>query len=332
MQQRKSHLEEISVSPAKTQFPERAGRVRLCRMLMSAAFICLSLTGWCLVQAQDQKDAKKRTYSAVLDEMKIPRNRLTSQTRPVDLSAWPKDGAVYGPRPKRLTSEDAGLSLSQLPGVQKISLAKVKRMDVDKQRTGLFLVDIDFIPRELPEALKMQGLTLNSDGTLLMDGTQEPVVAFVTSEVYLMESQEKPYKNNHVMSYLLGESNSIFSPTATPANPFPFACFSFTPWALYHGGFHRWYEADTWVAAFGRDGSGRCSNASPHTRIDYLQTRAAVGWPGSVQHCFNCEQKHAHDEWDVGWFWPAHGIPTTTHSGVWADGNFSFSRTANLTW
>jgi hypothetical protein len=67
-------------------------------------------------------------------------------------------------------------------------------------------------------------------------------------------------------------------------------------------------------------------------RIDYLQTRAAVGWPGSLQYCFACEAEHSHDEWDVGWFWPAHGIPTTTHTGVWADGSFSFSRTANLSW
>ena len=31
-------------------------------------------------------------------------------------------------------------------------------------------------------------------------------------------------------------------------------------------------------------------------------------------------------------FYRAHGVPVTTHTGVWADGSFSFSRSAHLTW
>jgi hypothetical protein len=272
-----------------------------------------------LSHAEDRQDAERKGaneegYSAVLDQMKIPRNRLTRDSQPADLAKWPKDGAIYGGlKVERVKGREAGLPIDRLPGAKSMSLSEVKQMDVAKQRTGLFLVDIDFVPRELPAALRSRGLTLEADGTL-RDGNQEPVVAFVTSEMYRVNREKQ-------------------EPGATPsASPFRFACYSFTPWAIYHGGFHRWYEAHTLAIAYGPDGMGGCSSGSPHTRIDYLQARAAVRQGGDFQQCFGCDQVQANDVWDVGYFWPAHGIPVTSHSAVWADGTFSFSRTAFLTW
>ncbi|MFQ5854615.1 MAG: hypothetical protein ACE5LU_03075 [Anaerolineae bacterium] len=271
-------------------------------------------------------------YSEVLDRMGIPHRTITPDMPPVDLADWPEDGALNGPRPKRMTGERAGLPTNALPGARFISIEEAREMAVAEQRRGgLYLVDIDFVPRELPEALKAKGLTLGRDGALL-DRNEEPVVAFITSEVYLMDPDYEERSQASPLSLLVDGIVDAFVPVAEAAYPFPWACYSFTPSAWYHGGFHRWYEADTWVAAYGPDGGGGCSWASPHTNIDYLQARAAVGGVGAYRHCFYCAVKHAHDEWDVGYFWPAHGVPVTTHSGIWADGSFSFSRTAHLTW
>lgn len=219
-----------------------------------------------------------------------------------------------GLRVERLKGERAGLPLDRLAGARPISSSEVKRMDVRKQGTGLFLVDIDFVPRELSDILKSKGLTLSPDGRLL-DKNREPVVVFVTSEMYKVQRQDKPRPA-----------------LESKASPFPFTCNTFTPWAIYHGGFHRWYEAHTYAVANGPDANGGCSNASPHTRIDYLQARAAVSGDGGYSECFSCDQVQADDTWDVGYWWPAHGIPVTTHSAIWADGTTSFSRTASITW
>jgi hypothetical protein len=292
------------------------------------------LTGGSLA-AQGQGPARNPNfkdggYSETLDRLRIPHRKLEPAMKPVDLATWPKDGAVNGPSPARLKGAGLGLSPNQMPGVRMISLEEVRKMDVARQGSGLFVVGTEFVPRELPDILKAHGLRLDGQGQLV-DRDGAPAAFFVTSEVYRASSKPAGTKHSALDGFLSGLADA-FSTPAEAASPFPWACFSFTPYAVYHGGFHRWYEADTWIAAYGADGQGGCSGASPHTRIDYLQTRAAVGWPGSLQYCFACEAEHSHDEWDVGWFWPAHGIPTTTHTGVWADGSFSFSRTANLSW
>jgi hypothetical protein len=244
--------------------------------------------------------------------------KILDEKTTVDLEKWPKDSAV-GAEIKRLHGLDAGLPTASLPGAKFISQDEARRMDTTKQKTGLFMVDIDFVPRDIEAALKSFKFTLKEDGTLL-DANEEPILAMVTSEVYLIRNEKKEKMSNLIV------------PEAYAASPFPWRCYSFTPWAVYHGGFHRWYDARTWAATYGADGAGGCSSGSPHTRVDYLYTRAAVGGWGDSDHCFNCETEYSRDTWDVGYFWPAHGIPVTTHHAVYADGTFSFSRTSHLTW
>lgn len=270
-------------------------------------------------------------YSEVLDQLGIPHQTLRGDSKPVDLANWPKDGAVNGPAPTRVSGPNVGLPIASMPGVRRIAMGEVQKMDVLEQATGLFVVGIDFLPRELPDILKSKGLTLRQNGELV-DANGQQAIAFVTSEIYRMEMPPGQEPRQSWLPKLIEDLGNGLVPSAEAASPFPFRCFSFTPWALYHGGFHRWYEADTWVSAYGADGRGGCSNASPRTRIDFLQAAVAVRSPGSIQRCFTCDERHAHDEWDVGYFWPAHGTPTTSHSGIWADGRFSFSRTASLSW
>jgi hypothetical protein len=268
-------------------------------------------------QVQHATDAG---YSVNLDQMNIPRQRLTHHSKHIDLSDLPRDGALYGGKVKKVSGREAGLPLDSLPGAKAIPFGESKKMDVQKQRTGLFLVGIDFVPRELAAILDSKGLTLHKDGSLI-DRNGDPAVTLVTSELYHVKVQT-PKKS---------------PPELKPdAEPFPFTCYSFNAWATYHQtglfGNHRWFDTGTTPTAYGPDGSGGCSNESPHTRIDYMQAIAAVGWPGNFQQGWDTDQISAYDVWDVGYGWPAFGYPTTTNSAIWADGDFSFSRTENFGW
>lgn len=259
-------------------------------------------------------------YSAVLDAMNIRRQRLTAYSDPVDLSKFPQDGVIYGGLVRNVSGKEAGPPLKSLHGAKSIPFSGSKEIDLKKQKSGLFIVGIDYVPVELTNFLKLKGLVLLEDGSLV-DEHGDPVIGFVTSEMY------------HVKDMAPKTSAAGFTADAAP---FPFTCFSFTPAAFYHetgfAGNHRWYDASTLAVAFGPDSRGGCSNASPHTRIDFLQAIAAVNSPGNSQQAFATDQLSAHDVWDVGYGWPAHGVPVTTHSAIWADGTFSMSRTANLSW
>lgn len=272
--------------------------------------------------ATGKREIQKATKSnlKILDllEKRGLKPKVLNEKTIVDIKDWPKD-LVEGAAVKRLSGQEAGLTKEILPGVRFISFEKAKQMNTKEQNTGLFLVGIDFVPRELPEALKSLKYTLRKDGTLL-DSNEEPILAMITSEVYLIQEKR------------MGKLLDVFVSEAHAASPFPWRCYSFTPWAIYHSGFHRWYEAKTWADTYGADSSGGCSSGSPHTKVDYIYTRAAVGGGGDSDHCFNCENEYSRDTWDVGYWWPAHGIPVTAHRAVYADGNFSFSRTAYLTW
>ncbi len=259
-------------------------------------------------------------YSAVLDQMDIPRRRLSAHSKPVDMSMLPRDGVIYGGTVKKVSGKHAGLGLDTLPGAKCVPFSASKEIDFKKHPGALHLVGIDYVPRELDAILKSKGLTLQADGRLL-DQDKQPVIGFVTSELYHLELHAPKVGHPGLKAF---------------ASPFPFTCFSFTPSAFYHqtglGGNHRWYDASTRAIAFGPDGNGGCSGGSPHTRIDYLQAIAAVNSPGNFQQCWGCDDLTAYDVWDVGYGWPAHGVPTTTHSAIWADGSFSMSRSASLSW
>jgi hypothetical protein len=271
-----------------------------------------------MAKSEQEHEIIEPGYSVVLDQMDIPRKRLSAYSKPVDLTTWPRDGVVFGGTVIRVTGKAAGLPQEGLSAAKFVSMSAVRKMNVRKQGSGLFLVDIDFVPRELADFLKSNGLTLKKDGAL-HDQNNDPVVGFVTAEVFQVR--------------LPKTSKRTLKPFASP---FPFTCFGFLATAFYHetgfGGNHRWYDAHTFAVAGGPDASGGCSAASPHTRIDYMQARAAVREGGDFQQVWGSDQVQANDVWDVGYFWPAHGVPVTTHSAIWADGSFSFSRTASLTW
>ncbi len=279
-----------------------------------------------------QQTGDKAAAGAYFDPAKLPFNsKVLRPDIKTDFPDWPKDTAT-GAAANRLTGPKAGAAIERLRGARSLKPGEAAGLDISKQRSGLYLVGIDYVPKDVTEGLKRFGYTLQPDGTLL-DKQREPLVALVTNETYLIEPPAGAKSSDaSPLPSLFTRLSDLVVPRAHAANPFPFRCYSFTPWAVYHGGFHRWYDARTWASAYGADGANGCSWASPLTNITYIQTRAAVGWPGDEDHCFNCNSEYSRDVWDVGIFWPAHGVPVTTHTGVWADGSFSFSRSAHLTW
>jgi len=306
------------------------GEYPLLRTLLTLiTLLVVARAGWAQTAAQPPQPEK------FFDPNKVPFNtKVLREDMKREFPDWPKDSAS-GATARRLTGPKIGLPAKRVPGVKYLKLAEVAQLDVRRQKSGLYLVGVDFVPPDLERALKEYGFTLQKNGSLL-DKNREPIIAFVTSELYLIEKQGKTGSSSELGAStgadFFSAFTGLFTSTAEAASPFPWSCYSFSPWAVYHGGFHRWYDARTWASSYGADGSGGCSWASPLTNIDYISTRAAVGWPGNENHCFSCNSEYSRDVWDVGYFWPAHGIPTTTHTGVWADGSFSFSRSANLTW
>ena len=283
-------------------------------VLLITLLILVTFSSSCSDERVSESSAK---FLELLKERGFSPKILDEKTA-VDLEDWPKDSAT-GAVVRQLSGLKAGLPPESLPGAQFISLKEAKRINTKERKTGLFLVDIDSVPRELPEDLKSFKYLLRKDGTLL-DANEDPILALVTSEVYLIQKKRTEKLSNLII------------PEVYAASPFPWRCYTFTPWAVYHSGFHRWYDARTRASTYGADGAGGCGSGTPHTRIDYLYTRAAVGGGGDHNHCFNCETEYSRDTWDVGYFWPAHGVTVTKHHAVYADGDFSFSRTANGSW
>lgn len=296
------------------------------------AFAASLVLGVLTIGSAQEKTTPQESLAVELQRRGLSNKLLQRGTRPAQ-AGWPKDSAT-GAKVTRQYGAQAGLTRDKLPGARFSKLEEIKRMAISKEATGLYLVDVDFVPRDVLDALKAYRFTLKEDGTLL-DANNEPVLALVTSEVYLIQRGGAGSDNASQGASargLLGRLTEALVPTVQAASPFPWRCYSFTPWAVYHSGFHRWYDARTWAGAYGADSGGGCSGGSPYTHIDYIQTRAAVGGGGNENHCFNCESEYSRDVWDVGYFWPAHGTPVTTHVGVWADGSFSFSRASHLTW
>ena len=77
-----------------------------------------------------------------------------------------KELKVEGGDVIRLKGTQAGRPIETLPGVKAVTFDQWLKMK-DIPETGLFLVETDFIPQELPNQLKKDGYILKKDGTLL---------------------------------------------------------------------------------------------------------------------------------------------------------------------
>ena len=134
---------------------------------MKSKEIKLSLLGVAVVLCSMTASAQPDTYSATLDRLNIRHQTIAEGMPPVDLSDWPVDGASTGLQVVRLPGSQVGLPVTQYPSVRFISTGQLRDTDVSQLRSGLYLVDIDYVPPDLPENLRTRGYQFNADGTLV---------------------------------------------------------------------------------------------------------------------------------------------------------------------
>lgn len=242
-----------------------------------------------------------------------------------DITKWIRRGELRGAKLEVLHGRRAGLPLSGM-AVKRVTRRDLVGTDLKRMKSGLYLIDLDYIPPFVKEALREYKLTLKNDGQLVDQEGNEAKI-FVGGETGLVKGDQGG--GTGILSTFDHEETWDEENKATP---YPFRCYSFHPWAIYYGGFHRWYDARTYANSYTTDPSGNCSILSPQTNIEYLQTYVVVSGGPDVDSCSSCSVESSRDVWDVGYFWPAHGVPTTYHHAVYKDGGIYFSKTANLTW
>ena len=197
---------------------------------------------------------------------------------------------------ERLKGADAGLPLSAMPGIKTMTTRELTDLGKEPE-TGLFLLDMDYIPQELAEDLKTEGYSLSEDGTI--DSAGVPVTLFVKGEVFKVEYDRKD------------PEPEVSDGGIAKAFPLPWVAYSYYWWWKYEGGFCRKYKARTRAYAYGP----RVGDTWPYTNIQMIQTRAYIssGNKSDVDVCFNCFQEESYVSNTIGCFWPAHGNGYGSH-------------------
>lgn len=226
-----------------------------------------------------------------------------------------EDEKVAGGVVKRVTGAEAGLPAKALPGARFMSLKGflAKYKDRSKTPSGLYILDADFIPSRLPAVLKEEGLALQQDGTLL-NAKKEKTTLVLSPRVYRVGLKKAQAPSLRWTFRLIDRAEA--------ANPYPLSWVSW--WWSWRtpSGFCRTVRARTNAASWGPlQGGDR-----PHTRIQYIETRAYVGSSGDRDSCRNCDEEGSSDSWRVGCLWPAYGA-SGYHYVNFAEGSFNYSWT-----
>ena len=96
---------------------------------------------------------------------------------------------VNGGKVKKVKAKDSGEPISKMKGLQKMTESQLSNLE-ELPETGLFLLDTDFIPRDLKDELKKLKLELKDDGNLLNE-EGEKIVLIVKSDVFELDPDEE---------------------------------------------------------------------------------------------------------------------------------------------
>jgi len=271
---------------------------------------------------------------------------------------------VSGGTARLVTGPEAGYSFDAVPGIKRTTTRALAQMQ-NIPKTGLYVVDADYVPATLLKQLKREGYRLFEDGKLV-DRKGEPITLFVRPETFRLvpetigppseffQSPAPPSKTDEQPSdgkqgfFIPGRSipepgiwakikalaKSIdLSPVskARAASPFSWSCFSWSWAAKYRGGFCRDYRAWTNAYAWGSGPGGTCNDPKPHTNIEYIRAYARAAQDTDDEHCYNCDEEHAFADYDIGCFWPAHGKGNGYHFIHMIDGGLSAMRSVSWT-
>ena len=210
---------------------------------------------------------------------------------------------VRGTDAKRLTGEAAGLPRTAIPGARFISSDEWQKMR-EIPKTGLFIVDADYIPGNLPEELKSEGFRIDGNGNVV-DAKNTPRAIFILPQTYELSGKGSGRQGS------LDGSRSFAGGiigTAQAGNPYWFACYSAQAWLVYSNGFCRYQDLKTKGWAYGPKAGGGCGWPVPATNISSIEVWAWIkSHAFKSASCGNCSSKGVTASWDIGCFWPAYG-------------------------
>ena len=209
---------------------------------------------------------------------------------------------------------DLALPRSKYPQVHFVEAKTFFAENKDRSKTpsGLYILDSEFIPQQLPEILKAAHLTLKADGSLV--NAKGGKVAMVLWHKLVAVSEKQGYLTDH-------EKGWSILPVVYAANPYPLSYVS--AWGSWYAdnGFCRSLTANTGADAWGPVQNG----ARPHTRIQFIETRAWASGAGTADNtCGNCYTEGSQSVANFGCFWPAYGGGTYSYADL-KDGSFSWS-------
>ena len=179
----------------------------------------------------------------------------------------------------------------RLPGAKFITTKEWRAM-ADPPKTGLFIVDLRGVPRELPTLLLQAGYRLSKDGTL-RNREGSAIALFVSTQYYRVRANYK--------DLFAGKARYSDTPnggyTIRAANR-RLRCFAASAWAIYEGGC-RIFETRTYVINY-----RACSRGSVSTRVGFIEARAGWGGQRDRSTCFNCRIEQARVSRQGACFWP----------------------------
>jgi hypothetical protein len=191
----------------------------------------------------------------------------------------------------------------------------LKYPDRSKMPSGLYLLDTELIPRQLPEILTRNGLALGPNGSII-NQKGEKIVMLLRYKLIAVGTKHGSLPGYDRFFGLLGPT------PARAATPFPLEWVS--AWGSWYDneGFCRSLTASTGADAWGPiiDQWGD----RVHTSIESIETFAGAADAQDDKTCNNCPWSFSQANRDFGCFWPAHG------GGEWGwadtkDGSFNWS-------
>jgi hypothetical protein len=165
--------------------------------------------------------------------------------------------------------------------------------------SGLYIVDMRSVPRELPGLLEGEAFRLARDGKLT-DREGAPIALFVQTRYYRLSRARRRTETAfpQLADAVLGQS---VLPLELAQYADRFGCIGVSAWLIYRGGKCTGYEARTLSFAY-----GACRRRSRRAVIDLIEARVDAGRRNELETCFNCTDQTARLP-DIGaCFWPGH--------------------------
>jgi hypothetical protein len=211
-------------------------------------------------------------------------------------------------------AEDLALPRARFPQIRFAQSNQFFAANKDRSKTpsGLYILDSDFIPEQLPEILSRAHLTLRPDGSLV--NAQGGKATMVLWHKLVQYTAKRASLADHEKSW------SLF-PSVYAASPYPLSWVS--AWGNWYAdnGFCRSVTATTGADSWGPVQNG----ARPHTRIQFIETRAWSNGTSTIDHqCSNCDTLTSQAQASYGCWWPAYGFGVDGYADL-KDGSFSWS-------